>query len=200
MSRDPNALLAPLALLEELERLQVLIHNVKVTVTDPQALQHLKLSAVRAYLQQQGWQPLEDDSSVWKLASTWFSTSLCAAVPEREDVPDYATCMSKLLVALALVEQRSQLGVLYDIWQLEPQWETDGINSLPPEGTPASLNFIELNAAHHTIAKLNDPEATKAAVTLRKTVMSLAVQVLELCEQHQAVLSQQQQQQHDAAS
>lgn len=172
-------------MLEELERLQVLIHNVQVTVTDPQALQHLKLSAVKTYLQQQGWQSVEDDSSVWKLASTWFSTSLCVSVPECEDVPDYAARMSELLVALALVERRSQLGVLHDIWQLEPQWETDGINSLPPDGKPALLNFIQLNAAHHAIAKLNDPEATEAAVTLRKTVMSLAVQMLELCEQHQ---------------
>ena len=88
----------------------------KVEIRDREALSSLSLLSLRAYLKFRGWV----DEGEWGKRATIYSTEyggkrweyLC---PLQDTIADYAECMAEAVEILAIVEERSQLDVFYDL-------------------------------------------------------------------------------------
>lgn len=89
--------------------------SLKARVTDEKALSLIARSTVEAYLgATPPWKELQPTKRfcVWQHAVT----GECCAIPREQAFGDYGRRMLECLEAIAMAEERSQLGVLVDLW------------------------------------------------------------------------------------
>lgn len=98
--------------------------NPRVRITDEEALASLDPGQIRSYLEAHGWHRrdlLPSGAGVWVLEAGDGAYEVIA--PYSSKRLDYTQRVSELLRTLSIVEDRSELDVLYDIEALSPGGE-----------------------------------------------------------------------------
>ena len=100
--------------------------NPRVRITDNEALASSNPGHIRSYLEAHGWQKREQlpsGAGVWGTRVGDGDYEVIA--PSSSESLDYTRSVSELLRTLSIVEDRSELDVLYDIEALTPDEESD---------------------------------------------------------------------------
>ena len=110
----------------------------KVTIRDSQILQTIEPSKLAEHLQMTGWyqhRPLNENSIIW--LKDYGGESAEILLPLKPELGDYAARISDALKTLEVVEQRSQLEILGDIFTWASNIMVQGIVINLQEGSTA---------------------------------------------------------------
>lgn len=110
----------------------------KVTIRDSQILKTIEPSKLAEHLQMTGWHqhhPLNENSVIWVKDYGGESTELL--LPLKPEFGDYAARISDVLKTLEVVEERSQLEIIGDLFTCASNITVQGIVTNLQEGITA---------------------------------------------------------------
>ncbi|MGH8546565.1 MAG: hypothetical protein ACREX3_23700 [Gammaproteobacteria bacterium] len=123
----------------------------KVRVADPVALERVQARTLRIYLASHGWQRSGDGFGLpWTYGEGSYQYEVLP--PSSEQVPDFSSRVSETLRVLAVVEDRSELEVLRDLFQSRYDIQQHKLDFDGPLGTaPLADASLALRAAQSAL-------------------------------------------------
>ena len=110
----------------------------KVTIRDSQIFKTIEPPKLAEHLQMTGWhqdRPLNENGVIW--LKDYAGEPAEVLLPLRPDLSDYAARIGDVIKTLEVVEQRSQLEILSDLFSCSPSITIQGIVTNLQEGATA---------------------------------------------------------------
>ncbi|HAA31673.1 MAG TPA: hypothetical protein DCE56_33180 [Cyanobacteria bacterium UBA8553] len=133
----------------------------KVTIRDSQILKTIEPDKLAEHLQKTGWhqdRPLNENSVIW--VKDYASEPAEVLLPLNPELIDYAARISDALKTLEVVEQRSQLEILSDLFTCTSNITIQGIVTNLQEGATAgrvTLMGVVLDKLRRIQLELTEP-------------------------------------------